>query len=223
MRFGSAGTNVALLARHRVVEPDHSPLPRWSRGRRASTQSTIARPLALSSGIGARLGHPLRPVGLRRHRPCRSRGWRAGRTGSRRAGPSARRTRRRARGRPGRAPHAPRLAADRAGEQLHERGSSAGTGGRRRAPPRAGARCRRVLDQPRPTAGVWNSFSIAIRDDPGEQRHHLVDEAAHEADSAAPPISSRNTKMSSAVIPARLARASCREAAQVLEAKVSVP
>ena len=37
----------ALLARHRVVEADHSFTPGW---RRVSTQSTIARPLALSSG-----------------------------------------------------------------------------------------------------------------------------------------------------------------------------
>ncbi len=41
------GDEVALLARHRVIEPDHPSAPR---PRRASTKSTIPRPLALSSG-----------------------------------------------------------------------------------------------------------------------------------------------------------------------------
>ena len=45
---GIAGHELALLARHGVVEADHSPSPPPLR--LVSTQSTIARPLALSNG-----------------------------------------------------------------------------------------------------------------------------------------------------------------------------
>ena len=45
--LGIGGLEWQLLARHRVVKPDHSVTPGC---RRVSTQSTIARPLALSSG-----------------------------------------------------------------------------------------------------------------------------------------------------------------------------
>ena len=45
--LGIAGDELTLLARHRVVEADHDAPPPT---RRCSTQSTIARPLALSKG-----------------------------------------------------------------------------------------------------------------------------------------------------------------------------
>ena len=183
MRLGSAGRTPASRApscrSRRIIDR----CPRRPSPRALSTQSTIARPLALSSGkvrelvihsgrsASRAIDHVGREVGEqeeqgRAEQPLEH------------PEPAAEHAVDRPEHRP------PRLAADRAGEQLHERWKL-GTNSRAKASTAAPALGPDARRPAAPDSGVWNSFSTAIADDPGEQRQHFMDEAAHEADQRA--------------------------------------